>query len=99
MKTDSWKFLLVLLAFFAPSCLAGEELITTAHYASGEQVPYILNAANSTPKYIVILFPGGSGVVDPHMENGHLVYGFKGNFLVRSRALIVDDEFATVTTN
>ncbi|HLX79983.1 MAG TPA: hypothetical protein VKS43_05300 [Burkholderiales bacterium] len=99
MKTASWRFLLVPLAFFAQSCLAGEELITTARYASGEQVPYILNAGNSPPKYIVILFPGGSGLVDPHMENGKLVYGFKGNFLVRSRLLIVDDEFATVTTN
>jgi len=99
MKTGSWKFLPLLLAFVAQSCLAGEELITTAHYASGEQVPYILNAAGSTPKYVVILFPGGSGVVDPHMENGMLAYGFRGNFLVRSRPLIVDDEFATVTTN
>jgi hypothetical protein len=47
----------------------------------------------------VILFPGGTGRVDPHMQDGVLVYGFKGNFLVRSRPLIVDDEFATVTTN
>jgi hypothetical protein len=33
------------------------------------------------------------------MDNGRLVYGFKGNFLLRARPFIVDDEFATVTTN
>lgn len=93
------RLLLVVLVLFAQSCLAGQELITTAHYANGEQVPYILNADNPGPKYILILFPGGSGIVDPHMENGRLIYGFKGNFLVRARPLIVDDEFATVTTN
>ena len=28
-----------------------------------------------------------------------MVYGFKGNFLLRARPFFVDDEFATVTTN
>jgi len=79
--------------------LAGEELISTAVQATGEQVPYILNSANATPRYVVILFPGGTGNVDPRMRDGVLVYGFQGNFLVRARPFIVDDEFATVTTN
>jgi hypothetical protein len=92
-------FLLPALLFFVRACLGAEELVTTAHYASGEPVPYILNAVDASPKYVIILFPGGSGAVDPRIENGKLVYGFKGNFLVRSRALIVDEAFATVTTN
>lgn len=62
-------------------------------------MPYILNSSNATPRYVVILFPGGTGRVDPRIVNGELVYGFRGNFLLRSRTLIVDDEFATVTTN
>lgn len=62
-------------------------------------MPYILNSSNATPRYVVILFPGGTGRVDPRIVNGELVYGFRGNFLLRSRALMVDDEFATVTTN
>jgi hypothetical protein len=78
---------------------AGEELVSTAHEADGTQVPYILNIEGSAPRYVVILFPGGSGRVDPRMEDGKLVYGFTGNFLVRSRAFIVDQEFATATTN
>jgi hypothetical protein len=98
----AWRALAVLLlaaGLSAQHCVAAEELISTAHYASGEQVPYILNSSGAPPKYLVILFPGGSGVVDPRMENGRLVYGFAGNFLLRARPFIVDDEFATVTTN
>jgi hypothetical protein len=81
------------------TCLAEETLITSAHYHNGEQVPYILNHKNSTPKYVLILFPGGSGAVNPRMEDGKLAYGFKGNFLLRARKFFVDDEFVTVTTN
>ncbi len=83
----------------ARAALAGDELVTTAKYASGEAVPYILTSVAPAPKYVVILVPGGSGVVDPHLENGALVFGYKGNFLVRSRALIADADFAAITTN
>lgn len=48
-------------------------------------MPYILNAGNALPRYVVILFPGGSGRVEPRMQDGTLVYGFKGNFLLRAR--------------
>lgn len=71
----------------------------TAQQAGGPAVPYILNSSNMMPRYVVILFPGGTGRVDPRIVNGELVYGFQGNFLLRSRPFIVDDEFATVTTN
>lgn len=87
------------IALLALPALAAEELITTAHYADGEVVPYILDSEGPNPKYVVILFPGGSGVVDPRMENGRLVYGFRGNFLVRSRQYLVDADFASVLTN
>jgi hypothetical protein len=93
------EILLISLALFAQCCLAAEELITTARYADGEPVPYILNASNPSPRYVIILFPGGTGTVDPRMEDGRLVYGFKGNFLLRARPFIVDDEYATVSTN
>ena len=85
--------------FSIQRAIAGEDLITTAHYQSGEVIPYILNFTNLSPRYVVILFPGGSGSVDPHMANGKLVYKFKNNFLLRTRGLMVDEEFATVTTN
>jgi predicted alpha/beta-fold hydrolase len=76
-----------------------ELLITTAHYPDGKIVPYILNSKNVSPRYVIILFPGGNGVVNPHLEEGLLVYEKKGNFLLRARTCIVDNEFATVTTD
>jgi hypothetical protein len=78
---------------------AVEELITTAHYPNGKPIPYILNFSNPSPRVIVILFPGGSGVVNPHMEDRMLIYNFKDNFLLRSRKYIVDDDFATLATD
>jgi hypothetical protein len=76
-----------------------EELITSAQAASGETVPYVLDWRGASPKYVVILFPGGSGEVDPRMVNGKLVYRAKNNFLLRSRPYLVDDDFAAVSTN
>ena len=73
--------------------------MTSARYASGEPVPYILSRNDPDPAYVIILFPGGAGNVDPRMQDGKLVYGYQGNFLLRSRKFLVDDEFATVTTN
>jgi len=94
-----YGLLLIAVALCAQPVFAAEELVTTAHFESGETVPYILNYKSSSPRYVVILFPGGSGVVNPRMKDGKLVYGFKGNFVVRTRKFIVDDEFSTVTTN
>lgn len=91
--------IVALLLLAAPFCHATEELITTAQFKNGDAVPYILNYRNLSPKYLVILFPGGNGNMDPHLEDGKLVYGFKGNFVIRTRKFIVDDEFATVATN
>jgi len=94
------RFLLFPVLFLSlHCCLAAEELVTTARYANGEPVPYILNTGEGTPKYLVILFPGGSGNMDPRMEGDRLVYGFRANFLIRSRPHLVDSEFATVSTN
>jgi hypothetical protein len=91
--------LMLLTLISAPHCLAGEDLVTTAHYNSGETVPYVLNYTNLSPRYIIILFPGGAGNIDPRLEDGKPVYGFKKNFAIRTRSLIVDNEFATVATN
>jgi hypothetical protein len=95
--------LILLLALCAgvaiQPCLAEEALITSAHYPNGEVVPYILNNTNLTPHYIVILFPGGSGDMNIHMQDGKPAYTLKKNFVIRTRHLLVDQEFATVATN
>ena len=84
---------------FARAALADEELVTTARYQDGTVVPYILNFKNDKPEYVVILFPGGTGNMDPKISDGKLTYNFGGNFLIRSRKHIVDDMFVTVSTN
>lgn len=94
-----FKFLFFATILSSQPCIAGEELITTAKDKNGEVIPYILNYANLSPIYVTILFPGGGGNVNPHMEDGKLVYNFRGNFLLKARHFIVDDEFVTVTTN
>lgn len=76
-----------------------EELILTAQMPSGETLPYILDHRDAQPRYLLILFPGGTGIVDPRMVNGKLEYRARTNFLLRARPLIVDDEFATATMN
>jgi hypothetical protein len=76
-----------------------EELVTSARMASGEPVPYVLDSRNASPRYVVILFPGGTGEVDPRIVNGKLVYRAKRNFLLRARPFLVDDEFAAVASN
>jgi hypothetical protein len=99
--TVAFKFILfALLTVLATNvCIAGEDLISSAQQKNGEIIPYVLNYNNRSPSYVLILFPGGSGIVDPHMENGQLVYRAKNNFLLRAREFFVDNEFVTVSTN
>lgn len=100
LKWMSGVFMLSLAVLLpARMCAAAEALIVTAVTKSGIVVPYVLNSGNLTPRYVLILFPGGLGIVNPHMEDDKLVYQAKGNFLLRARPFIVDDEFATVATN
>lgn len=85
--------------FAAVPSLAGEELVVTARQKDGTTVPYILDVEGNNPNYVVILFPGGTGNLDPRMVNGKLLYNLSGNFLIRSRKHLVDHAFATVASN
>lgn len=90
---------LLAIALWAQAGFAAEELIDSARDARGGAVPYILNQEGPAPRFVLILFPGGNGQVNPRMEGGKLVYGFRGNFLLRARRHLVDGEFASATTN
>ncbi|TAJ38671.1 MAG: hypothetical protein EPO55_15035 [Reyranella sp.] len=96
--------LLFLLCSLAPAALtqpawARDELVTSARTAGGETVPYVLTTKGGTPAYAVILMPGGSGVMNPRMQNGKLAFGFGGNFLIRSRELFADGRFVAASTD
>lgn len=101
MKPFKWVLALTtcMVACAAQVCLAEETLIETAVNANGVAIPYMLSYKNLSPRYVVILFPGGNGLMNLHKEDNRIVFGLKGNFLIRSRNLIVDDEFVTVATN
>ena len=92
-------FLAGLLCLQWQDAMADESLQVAPVQDSAEGVPYVLNIKGDAPKYLLILFPGGTGQVNPKMNNGKLVYKAKTNFLLRVRPLWVDDEFATVSTN
>jgi hypothetical protein len=91
-------FLAVLLLCAAPAG-ADTELVMTAKFPNGDLVPYMLDSASPRPKYLLVLFPGGSGDMNLRMEDGKIKFGLYGNFLIRSRPLFVDRDFATVSTN
>ncbi|HXA48633.1 MAG TPA: hypothetical protein VNW52_13440 [Burkholderiaceae bacterium] len=97
------KSLQFALAFTAMLCIrpayGDEQLVTSAYLANGETIPYILTTAGDTPKFVTILMPGGVGRLEPHMEDGKLRFLAGGNFLIRSRVLFADDDFATVSTD
>lgn len=67
--------LIVLLVIFLSSGMSlaqgtvNDQLIQTAKYESGEVVPYILTEVDlKTPKYALILMPGGNGNISPYMQ-------------------------------
>lgn len=98
MKNLGLAFLL-LLCGFTHSAAARDELVTSARTAGGETFPYVLTTKAGTPAYAVILMPGGSGVMNPRMVDGKLVFGFGGNFLIRSRELFADGRFVAASTD
>ena len=76
-----------------------DALIETARHPDGTVIPYILTSDKQSPKYALILMPGGDGRLDPKMRDGQLVFEKRGNFLIRSRELFCDSTFATASTD
>lgn len=90
----------IVLSWLCIPALARDELVAVTT-ADGQSVPYILTAADGagTPSHAVILMPGGAGTLDPRMEGGRLVFGYGGNFLIRSRGIFADQQFIAASTN
>ncbi len=76
-----------------------DALVSSASYASGESIPYILTAQSRQPKYAVVLMPGSSGRLEPEMRDGKLHHLAATNFLIRSRKLFCDNEFIAISTD
>ena len=81
---------------------AKDYLIETAHYKNGDIAPYALTTTGiASPKYVVILMPGGNGILTPKASSdGQSVFFFTNdNFAIRIRNLIADNEFVTAETD
>lgn len=77
-----------------------DQLIDNVRYSDEFTVPYILTSQHQSPRYVLILMPGGAGTLNPHINNeGKLQFGFAGNFLIRSRNQFCDSQFTTASTN
>ncbi|MCI6529736.1 MAG: hypothetical protein MR428_01385 [Mesosutterella sp.] len=93
-----------LLAGLSACALAGaqglSESLETAS-CPGMTVPYVLDrAGEGSPRYMLILFPGGDGIVNPRRDaEGRIVYRKKDNFLLRARSAAVDEEFAAAAAD
>ena len=90
---------LLLAGWSAAPTWARDELVTSAGY-DGQRAPYILTTSDgAAPTHAVVLMPGGSGNLNPRLQDGKLAFGFSGNFLIRSRALFADQRFVAASTD
>jgi len=81
---------------------AKDYLIETAHYKNGDIAPYALTTTGiASPKYVVILMPGGNGILTPKASSDRQSVFFftNDNFAIRIRNLIADNEFVTAETD
>ncbi len=75
-----------------------EEIVhVTVRQGVDEPVLLSMAAAEQKPKRILMLFPGGDGVMRLRAEPGGVRFRLSGNYLLRSRALFVDAEDAAVS--
>jgi hypothetical protein len=80
--------------------LAQDLVITSAHYANGDVVPYLLTQSpDSKPRYVLILMPGGAGNMNIKLVDDKPSFGFKGNFLIRVRKMFADPQTAVISTD
>ena len=96
------KVCLLILAIAPSICVAAvpvDTYVDSAHYDDGDKIPYLLTTATvKQPKYVLALMPGGAGLMNIRKnEDGSIQFDFGSNFLIRSRTLIADDEFATIS--
>lgn len=91
------KLVLSVTAFAVSTVFAGDSLLNFDK--TDPTATCILTAESPSPKYVLILFPGGDGRVAAHQTGGKILFGKRNNFLIRSRLLLSDNEFATVSTD
>ena len=87
--------ILLCLALAAPAAQADESVVVI----EDGKLSYLLTTKSAAPKYTMLGFPGGSGIFNARVEDGQIRFAFTGNFVVRTRNIMVDDEFAMAITD
>ena len=84
-------------SFFVLACGArASEQVVSVDLNAGNSIRYLLTERDgSTPRYVLVMFPGSEGRLALATQDGTISMQERGNFLVRSRDLFVDDTFAT----
>ena len=91
--------LAVLLLIGTTGTAFARDELATARMSDGKDFPYVLTTGGGTPRYGVILMPGGTGNLDPRMVGGKLVLSLGGNFLIRSREIFAEGPFVAASTD
>lgn len=78
---------------FAVSAARAEEIVTVSG-RKGETQSYLLMHNAPLPKVVAVLFPGSEGLMRLHDEGGTAKFSMGGNFLVRTRGMLRDNEVA-----
>ena len=79
--------------------ITADQYVDSARYSDGDEIPYVLTpSTRMPPKYVLIVMPGGNGTIGLKKEaDGTPFFTGKGNFLVRTRTLFADGDFAVIT--
>jgi hypothetical protein len=78
---------------------AAAESVVVLPTDKGGSISYLLVTKSDHPQYTIIGFPGGQGVFNASESNGSIHFSAGGNFVIRTRNLMVDDKFAMALTD
>jgi pimeloyl-ACP methyl ester carboxylesterase len=101
MKRLAFAAALALAAAASHAAGAPHEEIMRVDVRPGVVEPVLLSMASAEqkPKRVLLLFPGGDGVMEIARSAGGARFRLAGNFLIRARARFVDAEDAAVSVD
>jgi hypothetical protein len=91
--------LFLLLAAGSPALAMDDRVVTAKQPYDGMPLRYVLTSDGNTPKYGVILMPGGNGRLGLPAQDGPVFSNLNDNFLIRSRTLFADARFVAASTS
>ena len=93
-------FLALLMLLGCIGSATAKDELATVQTADGAKFTYLLTTNDpASPRYAVILMPGGPGKLDPRLDKGKLTMSGSGNFLIRSRSTFADATFIAASTD